>query len=190
MAETAPAQADAAAPAPMRTDPFPGLSVKQRLRALADLTTHMSAAERRQFDEAQRLHTSGMGFDESSRLSPEQRARALQWLEICALKPAAATAISQSPASVAASSRPRKLTVFELARLRRELQAAVEPAAVVERLREVVCTPCVLRSRRSAMACGRGRIACPRTGRGCSRARTIGGGRRPHRPRPAKPHNE
>jgi hypothetical protein len=138
MAETAPAQADAAAPAPMRTDPFPGLSVKQRLRALADLTTHMSAAERRQFDEAQRLHTSGMGFDESSRLSPEQRARALQWLEICALKPAAATAISQSPASVAASSRPRKLTVFELARLRRELQAAVEPAAVVERLREVV----------------------------------------------------
>src|ERR1035438_8841965 len=97
MAETAPAQADAAAPAPMRTDPFPGLSVKQRLRALADLTTHMSAAARR---------------------------------------------------------------------------------------------PCVLRSRRSAMVCGRGRIACPRTGRGCSRARTIGGGRRPHRPRPAKPHNE
>ena len=98
----------------------------------------MSAAERRQFDEAQRLHASGMGFDEASRLGPKQRATVLQWLEICALKPAVSTVILQPSASAAAPSGARQLTVFELARLRRELQGVVEPAAVAERLREVV----------------------------------------------------
>jgi len=62
----------------------------------------------------------------------------LQWLELCALKPAATTGICQASARAMAPSAPRKLTVFELARLRRELQAVVEPAGVAERLREVV----------------------------------------------------
>jgi len=137
-ADSAPARPSAAALAPSRTDPFPGLSLKQRLRALAELTALMSPGERRQFDEAQRLHASAMGFDEASRLGPEQRARVLQWLELCALKPAASTAISQASARATAPSGPRKLTVFELARLRRDLQAVVEPEGVAERLREVV----------------------------------------------------
>ena len=137
-AESAPPRLAAVEPTPVRADPFSGLSLKQRLRALADLTALMSAGERRQFDEAQRLRAGGMGFDEASRLGPEQRARVLQWLEICALKPAAPTARLQTSLSTSAPSGPRKLTVFELARLRRELQAVVEPAAVAERLREVV----------------------------------------------------
>jgi hypothetical protein len=136
--ESAPPPLAGAEPTPARTDPFPGLSLKQRLRALAELTALMSAGERRQFDEAQRLHGSGMGFDEASRLGPEQRARALQWLEICALRPAAPAATPQTSATATAPSSPRQLTVFELARLRRELQAVVEPAALTERLREVV----------------------------------------------------
>jgi hypothetical protein len=123
--------------APVRIDPFPGLSLRQRLGALAALTGLMSAGERRQFDEAQRLHAGGMGFDEDSRLSPEQRARALQWLEVCALKPAA-HALSQAPANAAAAGDVRHLSVFELARLRRALQALIDPAAVNERLRELV----------------------------------------------------
>jgi hypothetical protein len=121
-----------------RIDPFPGLSLKHRLRALAELTSLMSPAERRQFDEAQQQHTSGMAFDEASRLGGEQRGRVLQWLAICALRPAAANAGSLPPTRATAPAGPRKLTVFELGRLRRELLTAVDPAAVPERLREVV----------------------------------------------------
>jgi hypothetical protein len=125
------------APATARTDPFPGLSLRQKLRALAELTALMSACERRQFDEAQRLHARCMSFDEGSRLGPEQRATVLQWLEACAVKPAA-RAPESAPLQAQAAAGPRQLTVFELARLRRELQAVVDPALVVERLREVV----------------------------------------------------
>jgi hypothetical protein len=123
---------------PLRRDPFPGLSIRQRLCALAELTALMSPEERRQFHEAQRLHSGAMEFDEASRLSAEQRGRVLQWLGICALKPAVSGRGPAAPAGEAPLRGPRELTVFELARLRRQLQALVEPAAVTERLREVV----------------------------------------------------
>jgi hypothetical protein len=112
--------------------------MRQRLRALAELRARMSAAEQRAFDEAQRLHTSGMSFGENSQLSAEQRATVLTFLEICAVKPAAPAAALSSSVSGTVPSGPRKLTVFELARLRRELQAAADPAEANERLREVV----------------------------------------------------
>jgi hypothetical protein len=112
--------------------------MRQRLRALAELRARMSAAEQRAFDEAQRLHTSGMSFGENSQLSAEQRATVLTFLEICAVKPAVPTAASSSSASSTVPSGPRKLTVFELARLRRELHAAADPIEANERLREVV----------------------------------------------------
>jgi hypothetical protein len=135
--ESAPSAEAEATSTPVRMDPFPGFSIKQRLRALAELTVLMSPEERRQFDEAQRLHSGAIEFDEASRLSAEQRGRVLQWLGICALKPAAGSMVPGAPAGEAPLRGPRKLTVFELARLRRELQALVEPAAVTERLREV-----------------------------------------------------
>jgi hypothetical protein len=121
---------------PARQDPFPGLSLKQRLRALAELTGLMSAAEKRQFDEAQRLHSSTLQFEPDSRLGAEQRAVVLQWLELCALKPTAADAspdMASAPLSV-----PRRLSVFELASLRRQLQGLVDLPQVPDRLREVV----------------------------------------------------
>jgi hypothetical protein len=121
-----------------RRDPFPGLTMKQRMRALGELRSRMSAAEQRSFDEAQRLHTSGMAFEENSQLHAEERATLLLFLEICAVKPAAPPVSLSPPASGAVAGDPRKLTVFELARLRRELLAAVEPAEANERLREVV----------------------------------------------------
>jgi hypothetical protein len=98
----------------------------------------MSAAEQRAFDEAQRLHTSGMAFEENSQLNAEQRATLLMFLEICAVKPAAPAAVFATPATTAVPTGSRRLTVFELARLRRELLAAVDPANSAERLREVV----------------------------------------------------
>jgi hypothetical protein len=133
----APASAPATAPASARTDPFPGLSLRQKLRALAELTALMSPCERRQFDEAQRLHARCMAFDDASRLGPGERATVLQWLEACALRPTA-RAPESTPLQAQLPASPRQLTVFELARLRRELQAVLDPAHVAERLREVV----------------------------------------------------
>ena len=123
-----------------RRDPFPGLTMKQRMRALGALRSRMSAAEQRAFDEASRLHTSGMAFDEHSQLEADERATVLLFLEICSVKPAAPAPASAAPATAraAAATGPRRMTVFELARLRRDLQAAVDPAAADERLREVV----------------------------------------------------
>jgi hypothetical protein len=131
---------EACVPTPTRAqiDPFSGLSLKQRLRALAELTSLMSAGERRQFNEAQRLHTSAMSFDEASGLNAEQRGRVLQWLEICALKPSAAARPAPAADGGTAHGGPRKLTTFDLLRLRRELHLLMEPAAVPERLREVI----------------------------------------------------
>lgn len=126
------------APTPARRYPFPGLTMKQQVRALAGLRTRMSAAEQRAFDEAQRLHTSAMFFEENSQLDAEERATVLTFLEICAVKPAAPATALSTPAIAGVASGPRKLTVFELARLRRELLAAVDPDTSDERLREVV----------------------------------------------------
>jgi hypothetical protein len=126
------------APTPARRYPFPGLTMKQQVRALAGLRTRMSAAEQRAFDEAQRLHTSAMFFEENSQLDAQERATVLTFLEICAAKPAAPASALSTPASAGVANGPRKLTVFELARLRRELLAAVDPADSAERLREVV----------------------------------------------------
>src|ERR1700689_1037374 len=120
---------------PARRYPFPGLTMKQQVRALAGLRTRMSAAEQRAFDEAQRLHTSAMFFEENSQLDAQERATVLTFLEICAVKPAAPPSALSTPATAGVASGPRKLTVFELARLRRELLAAVDPADSAERLR-------------------------------------------------------
>jgi hypothetical protein len=123
--------------APARTDLFPGLSGKERRQAMAELTSLMSARERQQFDHAQWRHDSAIDFDEPSRLGPEQRARVLQWLTICALRPASAAA-TQPQQRHGVPTGAHSLTLFEIARLRRQLQSLVEPAAVEERVREVV----------------------------------------------------
>jgi hypothetical protein len=144
------AKSEPAAPAPTRlaavsapaaeraSDPFPGLSLKQRLAAMAALTGLMSAGERQQFDHALRLHQASIVFDEVSRLGPEQRSSVLQWLDVCALRPAAGTGVAPAAAIALAPSGPRQLSVLELARLRRQLQGLVAPPLLAERLREVV----------------------------------------------------
>jgi hypothetical protein len=123
---------------PTPIDPFSGFSLKHRLRALGELTGLMSPDERQQFDAAQRLRRKSMQFEQASRLSPERQARVLQWLEIRAVPPPAAEPAVQRPAGQAPPVSTRKLTVFELARLRRELQRVVDASALPERLREIV----------------------------------------------------
>jgi hypothetical protein len=121
-----------------RRDPFPGLSMKERLRAIGALGALMSPSERRGFTAAQRLRCHAMAFDEDCRLNPEQRATVLLFLEICAAKPAAPPIPQPAGTSPGAAPTLRQLTVFELSRLRRELQSVVGPAQTPERLREVV----------------------------------------------------
>jgi hypothetical protein len=112
--------------------------MKERVRAIGALTALMSQPELRAYNEAQRLHRHAMAFDVECRLSPEQRASVLLFLEICAAKPAASKMVPNAGLESRPTPVPRKLTVFELSRLRREVQSVVGTADAPERLREVV----------------------------------------------------
>jgi hypothetical protein len=129
--ETSEESASAAA-----VDPFQGLSGRARVRALGELLAAMSARERLAYDEALRVHRTHIDFDEDSKLSAEQRGTVLQFLAIVAPRPVASQ--PGSAPSGTSDSGPRRLTVFELARLRRELQQLVGALDAAERLREVV----------------------------------------------------
>jgi hypothetical protein len=121
------------------TDPFKALSGRERLRALATLLDQLSPRERKQYNDAVRTHQPHLVFDENCRLDAEDRAKLLQFLAIAAAKPLPATttaaACSTNPP---AAKGPRQLTIFELARLRRELQALANLERAAELLREVV----------------------------------------------------
>jgi hypothetical protein len=123
--------------APKLTDPFAGLRGRERLKALKILTSAMSAAEERGFQEAQRMHRGHMSFDADSRLSAEERGRVLQLLSILAVEPSRTAAERPgNPASV--PRRARALSAFDLARLRRDIQAATNSTAAAELMRQVV----------------------------------------------------
>jgi hypothetical protein len=117
-------------------DPFAGLPGRERMRALAALLSRLSPHERRQYDEALRTHQVHLSFDPDTRLSAAERAQVLQFLGVVAPVPP----VSAMAASSGSVDRPlpRHLSVFELARLRRELQALRGIDAAAELLREVV----------------------------------------------------
>lgn len=128
----------AVAPAdiPKPQDPFAGLRGRERLRALNQLTHAMSAAEQSLYQEALRTHQGHMSFDADSKLSAEERGKVLQFLGVLAVEPARAAA--DRPAAQPPVARgPHKLSVFELARLKRDIQGATTSAAAPELLRQV-----------------------------------------------------
>lgn len=126
-----PAVPEAAKPA----DPFLGLRGRDRIKALGELTSAMSAAEESRYREALRIHQGHMVFDGDSKLPAEQRGQVLQFLSCLAVQPARA-AVPAAPAPVARG--PRKLSVFELARLKRNIQASTTSAAAPELMCQVV----------------------------------------------------
>ena len=136
VAAAAPEPTATAAPeTPKPTDPFAGLRGRERLKALGQLTNAMSAGEESRYREALRTHQGHIDFDADSRLSAEERGRVLQFLTCLALEPARA----QHPVTPAAVVRgPRKLSVFELARLKRDIQSATSSAAAPELMRQVL----------------------------------------------------
>jgi hypothetical protein len=118
-------------------DPFAGLTGRDRLRALTQLTRAMSAGERRQYDEALRTHRGHLNFDADSKLNAEERGRVLQHLSVLAVAPRVTASVPIGTPIPAVVSGPRKLSVFELARLTRDVQAATSGAAAPELMRQV-----------------------------------------------------
>jgi hypothetical protein len=118
-------------------DPFAGLSGRERARALAELTQAMSASERNAYQEAMRMHRTSMAFDADSKVTGEGRAAVLRVLSsMAAASPGAVIQLSRSTEGV--KGRRRGLSVFELARLKREIQKAGSCGGRPELLREVV----------------------------------------------------
>ena len=126
----------AAAASTAAADPFAGLSFRDRHAALTKLTRAMSASERQSYDEALRTHRSHMTFDDDSGLGPEERGRVLQHLATLASAPRTASAVPDSSAARGPSA-PHRLSVFELARLRRDIQANASLAEATELVRQV-----------------------------------------------------
>ncbi len=120
--------------APRPTDPFTGLRGRERLQALTRLTGCMSATEASRYREALRLQRAHMQFDPDSRLGTEEQGRVLQFLACVAVEPVKATQ-PVPPATGRGAS--RKLSVFELARLKRDIQAATSPTGAPELMRQV-----------------------------------------------------
>ncbi len=124
------------APAPA-ADPFAGMSARERLKALSALTHGFSARERLAYDEAVRTRRAHMAFDTETTLSAEARGRVLQHLSAHACAPRRPSAGATTPGAAAPCVR-RTLSVFELARLRRDVQAAAPAPEGAELLRQVV----------------------------------------------------
>jgi hypothetical protein len=123
---------------PAVADPFLGLSGRERMRALGALLGRMTPCERHQYDEALRNHCTHVTFDTNSRLTPDERGQVLQLLAIMGRRPAAPVPSAPAVCARPESHEPRRLSVLELARLRRELQAIAGSTEVEDLLREVV----------------------------------------------------
>jgi hypothetical protein len=116
-------------------DPFAGLRGRERLQALGQLLRLMSPEEEGRYREATRLHQTHMEFSVDSRLNAEERGRVLQFLNCLAAQPVSA----RTPVEpVSAAKAPRKLSVFELARLKRDIQAVTSVQDAPELMRQVV----------------------------------------------------
>jgi hypothetical protein len=119
---------------PASPDPFPGLTGRERARALSQLTDQLSDTERHAYQQALRMHLPRMDFDPQSKLSDDARTRILGALAALAAVPSDTCA---RPATAPATRTPRKLSLFELARLNRELQSATSHASAPELMRQV-----------------------------------------------------
>ena len=140
--DTAP-EANANQPAPETatptgpSNPLAGLRGRDRVRALAQLTDAMSVSERDAYQQAMRMHRASMTFDMESKLTEEGRALVLQVLSSMAAAPAPSDSTG-SAATVSVEARGRKLAVFELARLKRDIQIATSSTQCPELLRQVM----------------------------------------------------
>jgi hypothetical protein len=98
----------------------------------------MSATERDEYQNAMRLHRVSMTFDMDSKLTREARAVVLQVLASMAESPAVVGEKPSITAPGVGSKGCRKLSIFEIARLKRDIQIATSSTAGAELLRQVL----------------------------------------------------
>jgi hypothetical protein len=121
------------------SDPLAGLRGRDRVRALEEFTHAMSATEREAYQNAMRLHRVSMTFDLDSKLTPEARAVVLQVLASMAESPRAIAEHKPfTPNPRMDSQDRRRLSVFELAQLKREIQIATSSIAGTDLLKQVL----------------------------------------------------
>ena len=104
---------------------------------MASWESAMSEKERSNFRDSMYRRLPGMTFDAETTVSEDIRKAILAYLG--ALVASSAAKAAPTPAAPpAASNGPRKLTLFELARLRRELQKTAGTSDVAELTRQVL----------------------------------------------------
>lgn len=100
------------------------------------LWSRASAAERSRYFVASRDRLTSFEFDVNTQLSPEDRGEILaQLAQLAAARP---TSSPTKGAAAAQPQGPRRLSVLELARVRRQIQAVVPTASSPEILRQVI----------------------------------------------------
>jgi hypothetical protein len=121
-------------------DPFPGLSGRERVRAITKLVDSLSTTERRAYQEALRMHQDSMVFDGQSAVPASDQIAIRRILAGMCQSHSKTKDSDRFPGAAAAakSLRPRKLTAFELGRLGRQLQSAASVAAAPELMRQIV----------------------------------------------------
>lgn len=130
-------------PSSSSSDPFPGVTGRDRARAITQLLDSLSPRERRAYQNALRMHQASMEFDAQSELSADTKNKILQLLASLATPTSHScpSAPRPTPRLSPQTRRPqarRKLSLFELGRLRHHLQAATSTAAAPDLLRQIV----------------------------------------------------
>lgn len=134
-----PATAQAVACTPKPPSPPPALTGRDRAKALAEITALLSPTERDAYHTALRLHRPTMPFDPETKVSGEKRAFLQEALATLAAD-ATLAGVSRTPTPSTPSNQPSpcKLSLFHIARLKRDIQSATSTAAAPELLRQVV----------------------------------------------------
>ena len=135
-AATTTAQACECTPKP--ASPLTALTGRDRAKALAEITTLLSATERDAYHTALRLHRPAMPFDSDTKVSAEKRAFLQEALATLAADATLAGIFRTPPTTPSARPPQRKLSLFHVARLKRDIQSATSTAAAPELLRQVV----------------------------------------------------
>ena len=105
---------------------------------MASWESAMSEKERSNFRDSMYRRLPGMTFDAETTVSEDIRKAILAYLGALVASSAAKAAPTPRLRPLQASNGPRKLTLFELARLRRELQKTADTSDVAELTRQVL----------------------------------------------------
>lgn len=120
------------------SDPLKGLTGRERRAALDRLLEPLSPAERARYHEAACHSAPKIEFDAGSQAPEQTRRTVLQLLARCAQSKPEAPRVSACSSSPSPTQVPRRISMTQLADLRRGLQRAAGTLEVDELLRQVV----------------------------------------------------